>query len=218
MSDADGDYDIYVMDSDGGNARRLTDNAVTDRMPAWSPDGQWIVFSSDTRGDGSHDLYAIHPDGSDLRQLYSDDERNSSPRWSTDGKLDRVHEREHRPTARRGKSSGWTWRRRDRDRADAQRREGLVAGVRARRQADLPDGRRRSRGDCAHEHRRRRRAASSTTATGYDWGASYSPSGDLITFTSDVSGRDEIYLMNADGTNVRQVTDLGGMGASWLPQ
>ena len=41
---------------------------------------------------------------------------------------------------------------------------------------------------------------------------------DLITFTSDVSGRDEIYLINANGTNVRRVTDQGGMGASWLPQ
>ena len=53
--------------------------------------------------------------------------------------------------------------------------------------------------------------------TGYEWGVSYSPSGDLITFNSDVSGRDEIYLMNADATNIRQVTDLGGMFANWLP-
>jgi Tol biopolymer transport system component len=52
---------------------------------------------------------------------------------------------------------------------------------------------------------------------GYEWGISYSPSGDLITFSSDASGRDEIYLMAADGTNIRQVTELGGMGAEWLP-
>ncbi len=54
-------------------------------------------------------------------------------------------------------------------------------------------------------------------SVGYEWGASYSPSGSLITFNTDTSGRDEIYLINADGSNVRQVTDLGGMFAAWLP-
>ncbi|MFN8448214.1 MAG: hypothetical protein U0521_06400 [Anaerolineae bacterium] len=85
MSDADGDYDIYVMNSDGSNIRRLTANAVTDRTPAWSPDGAWIVYSSDTRGDGGHDLYRVSADGGEPEVLFSDGARNSNPRWSADG-------------------------------------------------------------------------------------------------------------------------------------
>jgi dipeptidyl aminopeptidase/acylaminoacyl peptidase len=36
-SDRDGDYDIYVMDADGGNVRQLTDHPAKDSSPAWSP-------------------------------------------------------------------------------------------------------------------------------------------------------------------------------------
>ena len=36
-SDRDGDYDIYVMDADGGNVRQLTDDRGMDFTPAWSP-------------------------------------------------------------------------------------------------------------------------------------------------------------------------------------
>jgi Tol biopolymer transport system component len=35
----DGNYEIYVMDADGSNQRRLTDDAGSDRQPEWSPDG-----------------------------------------------------------------------------------------------------------------------------------------------------------------------------------
>ena len=34
-SDRDGDNDIYVMDPDGGNLRRLTNNLHDDSAPAW---------------------------------------------------------------------------------------------------------------------------------------------------------------------------------------
>ena len=146
-------YDIYVMDINGRNTRLLTNNSVTDRMPAWSPDGAWIVFSSDTRGDGGHDLYKIRPDGSGLTLLYSNGERNSHPRWSPDGKI---------IVFTGGSSSdGATWEierldvaTNEVDLADQQHGQGLVADVRAGRRADLPDRRRRSFRDCAHEHRR----------------------------------------------------------------
>ena len=42
----DGNNEIYVMDADGGNRERLTDNPANDRDPDWSPDGTKIAFAS----------------------------------------------------------------------------------------------------------------------------------------------------------------------------
>ena len=55
-----GSYNLYVMDADGSNVRRLTQHAGTDHDPTWLPDGQSIVFSSDRdRGTGRLDLYRL---------------------------------------------------------------------------------------------------------------------------------------------------------------
>ena len=45
-SDRDGDYEIYLANVSTGEVQRLTDNAVDDRKPAWSPDGRWISYRS----------------------------------------------------------------------------------------------------------------------------------------------------------------------------
>ena len=42
---ADGNQDIYVMNADSSNVRRLTFDPGSDRMPRWSPDGRRIAFS-----------------------------------------------------------------------------------------------------------------------------------------------------------------------------
>jgi TolB protein len=43
-SKRDGNYEIYVMDDDGSNIQRLTNNLLGDYSPRWSPDGKQIVF------------------------------------------------------------------------------------------------------------------------------------------------------------------------------
>ena len=43
--------EIYVMDADGGNEQRLTENRQNDWDPVWSPDGERIAFMSDRKGD-----------------------------------------------------------------------------------------------------------------------------------------------------------------------
>ena len=53
-----GSYNLYVMDADGSNVRRLTSHAANDHDPSWLPDGQSFVFASDRdRGTGRYDLY-----------------------------------------------------------------------------------------------------------------------------------------------------------------
>ncbi|MBZ0137317.1 MAG: hypothetical protein K8I27_13205 [Planctomycetes bacterium] len=44
------DADIYVMDADGGNQRRVYGTPAIEEVPAWSPDGRFLVFDRVTRG------------------------------------------------------------------------------------------------------------------------------------------------------------------------
>jgi TolB protein len=81
---SDTQYDIYIMNADGGDERRLTTNPGYDLWLSWSPDSRRIAFSSDR--DGNTDLYAMDPDGSNLVRLTSAPGRESAPSWSPDGR------------------------------------------------------------------------------------------------------------------------------------
>ena len=82
-SDRDGDFDIYVMDSDGSNQTRLTNTAnpaaYPDNHPAWSPDGTKIAF------DDGNDIYVIDADGSNRTKLTDNTGQDTYPSWSADG-------------------------------------------------------------------------------------------------------------------------------------
>jgi Tol biopolymer transport system component len=92
------DYNIWVMDANGSNARRLTTTPGEDGFPAWSPDGSQIVFSSarddcsesdaaDCRTTGDIgpwlDGWIVNADGSDQRRLTA--EFSQFFAWSPDG-------------------------------------------------------------------------------------------------------------------------------------
>lgn len=51
------DLDIWIVNADGTNARRLTTDPAQDSDPAWTPDGTGVVFSSDR--DSRGDLYLL---------------------------------------------------------------------------------------------------------------------------------------------------------------
>lgn len=51
------DFDIWIVNADGSQARRLTTDPSNDADPTWTPDGTSIVFSSDR--DSRGDLYLL---------------------------------------------------------------------------------------------------------------------------------------------------------------
>ncbi len=73
---------LYVMDYPGGTPRRLTDMDITEANPAWSPNGEWLVYST-WNGNGGH-LYKIQPDKRRPRpvKLTSEPAIYGSPAWS----------------------------------------------------------------------------------------------------------------------------------------
>ena len=64
-----------------GKVVPLTDGRASDRNPAWSPDGQYVLFSS-TRDGGDLELYRMTRAGQDLTRLTDHDGADWLPRWS----------------------------------------------------------------------------------------------------------------------------------------
>jgi Tol biopolymer transport system component len=82
-SDRDGVNDIWLMTPDGQELINLTKSASNDSDPAWSPDGSRIAFVS-TRA-GNADLWVMNIDGSGLIQVTNNQGSVRFPNWSPDG-------------------------------------------------------------------------------------------------------------------------------------
>jgi TolB protein len=80
----DGPSQIYLMNPDGSNVRRITHSGAIDTEPFFSPDGQFLYFTSD-RG-GSPQVYRMPAQGGDAVRLTFEGSYNVSPRISPDGK------------------------------------------------------------------------------------------------------------------------------------
>ncbi len=83
VSNRDGNQQIYIMNADGTNQTRLTNNLATDANPKLSADGKKIVF--DSNRDGNLELYVMNADGSNQTRLTNNTFVDTQPTWSPDG-------------------------------------------------------------------------------------------------------------------------------------
>jgi TolB protein len=75
-----GAQDIFVMNADGTNRRRITTHPDSDTTPTWSPSGTQIAFTSDRTG--KPQIYIMNVDGSGVRRLPIPDGEADRASWA----------------------------------------------------------------------------------------------------------------------------------------
>lgn len=218
--------EIYIQRVDGLSVTQLTNDHAADANPAFSPDGNRIAYSSNRSG--SWDLYVMDIDGRNHVQVTAGPTQDLHPTWSPDGTtlcyssvgsrsdqwelwLVNVESMEKRMIGY-GLFPSWS----------PDPKVNRIAFQRARQRGsrwfslwmmDLVDG----------EARRVTEVAVSTNAAIVK--PSWSPDGTRLAFSTIVEpakthggkplGQQDIWLIDADGTNRRRLTD--GDGSNLMP-
>jgi Tol biopolymer transport system component len=229
------DRTLWVMNADGSQRIQVTRAGGNDFDPSWSPDGSQFVFRTsrghyapDRQGTGTEGIFIAQADGSGERQLYPPNAQTIGglfPDWSPDGNwiafsglradgsetIYRVHPDGSGLTdlgAPDGSAECAEWS------PDAtkilvcsQPRNGAwqvwvmdADGGNKVQLTDAPPGR--------------------PGGMGGNMGAIWSRDGTQIAFSSDRDGgNNEVYVMNADGSHERRLTNLPGSQSPqvWLP-
>lgn len=75
---------LYIANADGTGEHAITQPGSVNYNPAWSPQGDWIAFTSER--EGSADLFRMHPDGGGLERLTDDPAFDDQAAFSPDEK------------------------------------------------------------------------------------------------------------------------------------
>jgi dipeptidyl aminopeptidase/acylaminoacyl peptidase len=221
--------DIWTMDPDGGGRLQAVFDPLDDAQSDWSPDGNRIVFRN--RRNNSFQVAIIdftvrdaatgRPRVTDVPRA-ADGTQSSQPAWFPDGSDRLLYRRTNAPVMTR--SDIWAM-----DTDGGNRRPIAVLPEDQLYPSFSPDmtkllfatsapggGRGIQVMDVAS-------GAVTTlfdpTVESFDSGPSWSPDGRRIAFESDIDGDMEIYVMNADGSDVQQITHntLWDEGPAWSP-
>ena len=204
VSDRDGNSNILLIAADGVTTTRLTEDPGNEWGARWHPDGTMILFISDRTGEPT--LYSLPLSGGEWNPLRA--LRDEEPFFNVgvaDGKPFLVFHRKddhydiYRSDLDGGNERPLT-RNASKDYKPAVSPDGRTVIFTSSRDGnleiyalDLADG----------------SATNLTRSPGPDAHASFSPDGDAIVFRSgrDGDGNQEIYIMGADGSNQRRLTN-----------
>ncbi len=176
-------FDIFTVNRDGSDMRRLTHYDVYTAEAVLSPDGRTIVFTS--LKDGDLEIYTMNVDGTNVKRLTTTAGYDGGPWWSPDGS--KIVYRAHHP----------------KDSTELQQyRELLAQGMIRPSKVELyvmnADG---------SDNRQ------ITSLGGANFGPSWTPDGKRIIFSSNHknprSGNFDLFLVDLDGKNLEQVTTNG---------
>jgi WD40 repeat protein len=87
-TDRRGQVDLYLMTLGSGELRQLTADLYDDRDPSWSPQGNFLVFSSDRTPQGHrgfHNLYLCRVEDGEIERLTEGAHNDHAPSWAPAG-------------------------------------------------------------------------------------------------------------------------------------
>jgi TolB protein len=218
--------EIYVMNADGSDQRRLTllprGVGVSGGAPGgdltWSPEGEKIAFIAYAGHLGRPDIFVMNTDGSGLRNVTNTATTSFDSTWSPDGR---------RTAYLDGSPGGAPLYVVNADGTGKQRLTGPVM-VDLGSPSWSPDGRTLAftgrGGDIYTVHADGTGLRKLTAGPGWNVGSEWSPDGRRIVFSSsrdDPAHRTfDLFVMNADGSGQRNLTHTPGVSehaASWAP-
>ncbi len=199
-SNRDGNYELYLMDYDGSNQIRITNNNAMDAVPSFSPDGRQIAFVSDRNG--VSDIYKMRNDGTQTTQITINSGTVGDLAWSPLG--DKIVFREVQ-SAGEIKSIN----------IDGTNKINLSNnGSEDGHPSWSPDGskivfvsHRDANGEIYTMSANGSNVNRLTANNDNDGKPRYSPDGTKIVFVSNRDANLEIYVMNADGSNPTRLTN-----------
>jgi Tol biopolymer transport system component len=201
-------WEIYVMNSNGTNPTRLTNNLKSDHDPAWSPDGTKIAFKSGLYANGLYgqwEIYLMNANGSLPANLTNHPADDFDPAWSPDGTKiafvsDRIHWTNDEIYVMNANGTGQTrltnnaaW-----DHGPAWSPDGTKIAFESDRDGNWEIYVMNANGTVQ---------GNATLNGADDLNPAWSPDGSKIAFDSNRGGNGDIYVMNADGTGQTRLTN-----------
>jgi Tol biopolymer transport system component len=209
---------IWLASGDGNNAKPITQGPGRYANPGWSPDGQVVIFDND--GSGNFDVWSVNADGSNLRQLTTDPASDGGSVWSPDGQLIAFF------SDRGGGFDLWVMN------ADGSGQRQLTDFHQSLSQpAWSPDGQLLAFTLAPDANSLESEvwtigvdgsgAQNLTNTPRLDADPAWSPDGRHIAFTSQRETFPDVFVMNANGTNVRNLTKVPNSAEQrpvWSPE
>lgn len=205
--------DVYVMDANGDDVRRVTNDNTLNLSPSWAPDARALVLTSYLNG--NPDLFSIVLPGGRLTKLSSLRGLNLGGRWSPDGRRIAVTiEYDGNPEIALLNPDGSLLRRLTDHWAVDVSPSWSPDGQQIAFCSDRSGAPQIYIMDANGGGVRR-----VSTAGSYNTSPSWAPKGDRIAYASRVGGHFQIFTVKTDGSDVHQVTNGAGSNEdpSWSP-